>query len=182
MAAAEVQANLSTQVDIADLTEKDCRELGKLKKPADQRIAWKEAAAAAPDGKVTLPSLKEVVAKLRPPSRTMAARKTTKAMTEVEVDAEAVGSEDVLPDRPPEKAVPIQPEAPPADSSAPFASEDFDLHEEWRIVEDSLRSLFCRCPKYQHAQLWELLRRFEHDPEATPPPRRGRRVLFRPPQ
>ena len=182
MAAAEVQQNLvSTQVDSAELTEKHCRELGKLKKPADQRIAWKEAAAAAPDGKVTLPCLKEVVAKLRPPSRTMAARKA-KAMTEAEDDAEAVGSEDVLPDRPPEKAVAIQPEAPPANSSAPFATDDFDLHEEWRIVEDSLRNLFCRCPKYQHAQLWELLRRFEHDPEATPPPRRGRRVLFRPPQ
>lgn len=178
MNAAKVQQNLvSTQVDIAELTEKDCRELGKLKKPADQCIAWKEAAAAAPDGKVTLPSLKEVVAKLRPPSRTMAARKT-KAMTEAEVDAEAVGSEDVLPDRPPEKAVPIQPEAPPTDSSAPFASEDFDLHAEWRTVEDSLRNLFSRCPAYQHGHLWALLNSFEYAPETTHRPNTAAECSF----
>lgn len=180
MDAAEVQQNLSTQVDTSELTEKHCRELSKLKKPGEQITAWTEARAAARDGKVTFKDLKDVVAKLRPPTRI---KTTSKAepTTEVKVGAGAVGSENAVVNRLPEKPAPSQPAAPPADNSAALDFDDFDLHAEWRIVEDSLRDLFFRCPRYQQERLWAMLREFEYAPETTHRPRRSRRVPLPPP-
>ncbi|MEQ2005159.1 MAG: hypothetical protein ABMA26_00055 [Limisphaerales bacterium] len=169
MDAAEVQQNLSmsTQVDISELTEKHCRELVKLKKPADQRTAWKEAAASA-DGTVSLVHLKQAVAKLRPPARPLPADKAP--ATAAPVAGAAEGTPDhAVPAETHEEPTTDQPESPPATGPAAFARDEFDLDEEWLVVEQTLTSLFRRCPKYRWPVLWKRLNGyFEKNPELIP--------------
>ena len=167
--AADVKDNLSTQVDTdtSKLTEKHCRELVRLKKPADQRRAWKEAADSA-DGNVSLVHLKQVVAKLLPPAQPMPPDKgpTTSSLT-VEV-AEAT-PDHAVPAETHEEPTTDLPESPPSTAPAPCDSDEFDLDAEWQLAEETLNRLLRRCPRGKRSVLWHRLNDFfEQHPDFRP--------------
>ena len=62
--AAEVDRNISPMGEM-QLPERHARELKALPDPADQRMAYQAAVAAAPDGKVTAPYIRAAVTVLR---------------------------------------------------------------------------------------------------------------------
>ena len=167
MDAAEVQQNLSTWVDIAELTEKHCRELVKLKKPADQRTAWKEAAAST-DGTVSLVHLKQAVAKLRPPARPLPADKAPATAAPVAGAAEAT-PDHAVPAETHEEPTTDLPESPPPTAPAPCDSDEFDLDPEWQLAEETLNRLLRRCPRGKRSVLWHRLKDFfERHPDFRP--------------
>lgn len=70
ISSAEVVDNVSTMVDILPTSERQVRPLTKLP-PDDQRTAWAEAVATAPDGKVTGAHVEQIVERMQaddPPS------------------------------------------------------------------------------------------------------------------
>ena len=159
--AANVMDTLSTLVDTdtSHLTERHCRVLAKLE-AADQPTVWKKAAAAAPDGKVTLGSLKNVVAKLLPPTRT---KVSGKAKPEARVDVEKEGGKSDNTQPAPQTGTALnssQPDPAPDTSPALDGLTEFDLENEWPPLEESLDSLFRRCGPNKWPDLWNKLQGF----------------------
>lgn len=169
--AAQVKRHLSTRVDISHLSEPLCRVLSKL--PADDQVAaWNDAAAGAPDGKVTLVQLKKAVAKLRPPI-------PAEQMVSVEADPPTesnVEPQVVAPDHtrlaPPsgEPVTSSQLEsAPDAAPAAPDGCPEFNLEIEWPPVEAALETLHRRCPPTLWPDVWNKLNAFfAKHPELIP--------------
>lgn len=154
--ATQVRDNLSTHVDnIAQLTEPHCRVLAKLT-DEEQVTAWKEATSAEPDGQVRLAHLKDAAAKLRPPAPPMTLKQAP-ATAVVVVEAAEDTDDHALPAQSLEEPAGGQPGSPPATAPATIAADGFDLDAEWTVVEETLTSLFRRCPKCRWPMLWKKL-------------------------